>query len=163
MQNSDNEFFEAYKKLEKLCSEIYNCANGVSKYIEEMKKAEISGKYKISDWETFYKNLKHSRYIRNKIAHESGDILYSTKADVEDVCNIYNSILNQKDPLAVLAKINNSKSKNITKTDNYNYNNKDEDNYEKNNFKLAVGIFVFGIFIVLLLLVLVFNNLGYLK
>ncbi len=163
MRNSDNEFFEAYKKLEKLCSEIYNCKNGVSKYIEEMEKAEISGKYKISGWETFYKNLKHSRYIRNKIAHESGNILYSTKADVEYVCDIYDSILNQKDPLAVLEKINKSKSKNITKTDIYNYNNKDEDNYGKNNFKLTMGIFVFGIFLALLILVLVFNNLGYLK
>ena len=36
MQAIDNEFFEAYKRLDRLCSDIYGCRNGVSQYIEDM-------------------------------------------------------------------------------------------------------------------------------
>ena len=36
MEPLDNEFFEKYKSLERLCSDMYSCKNGVSLYIEDM-------------------------------------------------------------------------------------------------------------------------------
>ena len=44
MQAIDNEFFEAYKRLDRLCSDIYGCRNGVSQYIEDMERASDQGR-----------------------------------------------------------------------------------------------------------------------
>ena len=43
MQAIDNEFFEAYKRLDRLCSDIYGCRNGVSQYIEDMERVSYQG------------------------------------------------------------------------------------------------------------------------
>ena len=43
VQALDNEFFEAYKRLDRLCSDIYGCRNGVSQYIEDMERASYQG------------------------------------------------------------------------------------------------------------------------
>ena len=36
MEQIDNKFFEEYKRLDKLCGEIFSCRNGVSEYITQM-------------------------------------------------------------------------------------------------------------------------------
>lgn len=36
MQPADNEFFEEYKHLDKLCGDMYSCRNGISEYIDQM-------------------------------------------------------------------------------------------------------------------------------
>lgn len=47
MQAIDNEFFEAYKRLDRLCSDIYGCRNGVSQYIEDMERVSYQGRLAI--------------------------------------------------------------------------------------------------------------------
>ena len=43
MQAIDNEFFDEYKKLDKICGEIFNCTNGVSEYIKFLPGMKIIG------------------------------------------------------------------------------------------------------------------------
>ncbi len=50
MQAIDNEFFEAYKRLDRLCSDIYGCRNGVSQYIEDMERVSYQGRLAIPSW-----------------------------------------------------------------------------------------------------------------
>lgn len=65
------EFMDAYKELEKLCSEIYQENHGVSSYIDDMKEKSDGDNF-ILGWRNDLKQLKHYRWVRNKIVHEPG-------------------------------------------------------------------------------------------
>lgn len=43
MTETDNLFFEEYKKLDKLCSDIYNDKYGISTYIKDMEENDYIG------------------------------------------------------------------------------------------------------------------------
>lgn len=64
-------FTDSYKRLEKLCSEIYGDNHGLSIYIDEMI-SKPNGAYYVSGWNEDLKQLKHYRWVRNKISHEPG-------------------------------------------------------------------------------------------
>lgn len=65
MNQRDNTFFEAYKRLDRLCRDILNCQNGVSEYIQQMDKTP-QAQYTVTNWEKDYKMLKHIRWVRNQ-------------------------------------------------------------------------------------------------
>ena len=104
VQALDNEFFEAYKRLDRLCSDIYGCRNGVSQYIEDMDGAFYQGRLAVPMWEQAYKTLKHLRWVRNQIAHDSGQILICDESDIQDVNDFYDDIMSGCDPLAKLRR-----------------------------------------------------------
>lgn len=104
MQALDNEFFEAYKRLDRLCSDIYGCRNGVSQYIEDMDGASYQGRLAVPLWERAHKTLKHLRWVRNQIAHDSGRILICDESDIQDVNDFYDDIMSGCDPLAQLRR-----------------------------------------------------------
>lgn len=104
MQALDNEFFEAYKRLDRLCSDIYGCRNGVSRYIEDMEGASYQGRLVVPSWEQVYKTLKHLRWVRNQIAHDSGQILICNESDIRDVNDFYDDIMTGCDPLTQLRR-----------------------------------------------------------
>lgn len=94
------EFWNSYKRLDNLCRDING--KGVTGYIEDMEK-NLDGAYCVSGWNRDYKTLKHYRYIRNQIAHES-------YASEENMCSpedalwlkdFYQRIMTQSDPLAL--------------------------------------------------------------
>jgi len=101
MQELDNKFFEEYKRLDKLCSEILSCQNGVSEYILQMERTS-SGQYKISSWNDDYKKLKHLRWVRNQIAHNTSGYMISEETDLLEVIDFYDRIMSQNDPFAQL-------------------------------------------------------------
>ncbi len=103
MQKTDNDFFEEFKRLERLCSDMYSQKHGVSLYIDEMNEKRALGESMFSDWRKNYNLLKHLRYLRNQIAHGEGDNVCSN-ADVEEIKWFYNMIISGNDPLALLAK-----------------------------------------------------------
>lgn len=113
MQAIDNEFFDEYKKLDKICGEIFNCTNGVSEYISQM---DMTGgrKYKISTWNEDYRELIHLRSVRNDLAHNTYDYAISNQNDLEMVKKFYERIINQEDPFAQLRKLDENERK-ITK------------------------------------------------
>ena len=57
MNSQDNNFFESYKRLDRLCGDILNCKNGISEYIQQMEQTGQSG-FKVANWTEDYKMLK---------------------------------------------------------------------------------------------------------
>lgn len=103
MTNLDNRFFNEYKHLDKLLRDCYATENGVSSYIEMMESKDVEGRMKVSGWQHDFKELKHLRYVRNKLAHETTDGLADEK-DIDSVVSFQVRITSADDPLARLEK-----------------------------------------------------------
>lgn len=104
-------FIQAYKRLEKLCGEIYG-EGRISAYIETMENTP-QGAYTVNGWQEDLKQLKHYRWVRNQIAHspdctEENMCVFS---DTEWVIDFYNRIMDQTDPLALYNKPKDKPSK----------------------------------------------------
>ncbi len=98
-------FIDSYKRLEKLCNEIYGNNHGLSSYIDEMIN-NPSGSYYVLGWNENLKQLKHYRWIRNQIVHEP-NCTEENMCELEDALwldNFHSHIMNQTDPLAVRRK-----------------------------------------------------------
>ena len=104
MDKLDYEFFEEYKRLDRLCADMYNTRQGISTYIEKMEENFEQGQQRIEGWKQDYILLKHLRWIRNKIAHEYENDSYAEENDLEDIVGIYQRFLNMQDPLTLLRK-----------------------------------------------------------
>jgi hypothetical protein len=104
LQMSDVEFFEEYKRLDRLCADMFSCQNGVSAYIEQMESEAFQGRRHVPAWDADYKMLKHVRWVRNQIAHDSGGYLMSGPKDLQDVLEYRQRILLGTDALALLKK-----------------------------------------------------------
>jgi hypothetical protein len=111
MKNINYTFFEEFKRLDKLCGDLYQQPRGVTLYIDEMQSTYEKGCQKIPGWYSDLKQLKHLRHIRNYLAHEedafSEDLC--EQEDIDWVRSFYRRILNQTDPLALLYKQQQSK------------------------------------------------------
>ena len=104
MQKLDIEFFEAYKHLDRLCSDMYRCRNGVTQYIEDMETQAYYGQFAVPNWDAAYKTLKHLRWVRNQIAHGEGQHQICEERDLRDVTGFYDDIISGRDPLTKLRK-----------------------------------------------------------
>lgn len=98
-------FIDSYKRLEKLCSEMYGDNHGVSTYIDEML-GKPNGSYYVSGWNEDLKQLKHYRWVRNQIVHEPGctEENMCEPGDVQWLDDYYSRIMSTDDPLAVYRK-----------------------------------------------------------
>ena len=102
MHPLDNEFFDEYKRLDRLCSDMYSSRGGVGLYIEDMERNAFNGRRFVPNWEAAYMKLKHLRWIRNRIAHDPDELNICTEQDISDIGLFYDSILSRQDPLALL-------------------------------------------------------------
>ena len=104
-------FIDSYKRLEKLCSEIYSDNHGVSSYIDEMVNTSIGARY-VSGWDEDLKQLKHYRWVRNQIVHEPGctEENMCEPGDAEWLDNFRSRIMSGSDPLTLYRKTKSSKS-----------------------------------------------------
>lgn len=103
------EFFEEYKRLDKLCAELFGKnSGGITSYINEMEAKSIPGiqTRKIAGWDGTLAKLKKLRHIRNNMAHDEGSFgdAYCTDEDVEWLRNFYDKIMKVSDPLAQYQK-----------------------------------------------------------
>ena len=98
-------FINSYKRLEKLCNEIYDSNHGISAYIDDMLRLTSASRY-VSSWDNDLKQLKHYRWIRNQIAHEPNctEEKMCEYGDVQWIDDFYDRIMNQSDPLAMYRK-----------------------------------------------------------
>ena len=103
MNEIDNAFFEEYKRLDKLCMDLLSSKSGVSEYISQMETTS-SGQYYIPSWDRDYKMLKHLRWVRNQIAHDTMGGTLSEESDLKMVIDFYNRILSGEDPFTQLRK-----------------------------------------------------------
>lgn len=104
MHSFDNDFFEAYKRLDSVCSDLYSTRNGISEYIADMETKASQGHLLIPSWDSDYKSLKHIRWVRNRIAHDADDSQISETSDLSFAQDFYHRILSEKDPLTLLRK-----------------------------------------------------------
>ena len=58
----------------------------------------------ISSWDSDYKMLKHLRWVRNRIAHDTDDYQISSISDIQAIREFYNRILSGRDSIALLEK-----------------------------------------------------------
>lgn len=102
MRELNIEFQEQYKQLDKLCRDMYRSDEGVSAYIRDMESTPYNKRYAVRDWDACYKQLKHMRWMRNRLAHDiSIDTDFCKRSDIEWIRHFRNSILQGNDPLAV--------------------------------------------------------------
>lgn len=101
-------FIDSYKRLEKLCSEIYDDNHGVSSYIDEMINTPIGSRY-VRGWDDDLKQLKHYRWVRNQIVHEPGctEENMCEFGDAEWLEQFRSCIMSATDPLAIYRKARN--------------------------------------------------------
>ena len=108
-------FIDLYKRIEKICNEIYDDKSGISRYIEEMEQ-KTSGSLHVSGWNATLKRLKHCRWIRNKIVHDPGctEENMCKADDVEWLQGFYSQIMSYNDPLALYRKVTPTQHKHTT-------------------------------------------------
>ena len=100
MNSLEAEFLDAFKEIESLCNDAFSCQSGVTEYIEEMKKADAVTRMAVPSWESDLRMLKHLRYVRNKIAHDS-DASGCTAADLRNAKDFFARLVNGEDPIAL--------------------------------------------------------------
>ena len=102
-------FIDSYKRLEKLCSEIYG--NGVKSYIEEMSNNPMGSRC-VTGWDEDLKKLKHYKWVRNQISHDP-DCTEDNMCEFDDAewLDYFRSrIMSGSDPLTLYRKARNSQS-----------------------------------------------------
>ncbi len=104
-------FMDSYKRLEKLCGDVLNDERKISAYIDKMINTP-NGRNLVDGWDDDLKQLKHYRWIRNKIAHEPNctESNMCTRSDTKWINNFYSRVLKQKDPISLYSKANKSRS-----------------------------------------------------
>lgn len=95
-------FIDEYKWLEKLCGEMLGDTRGVTAYIEEMESTPHGVRY-VRGWEDDLRQLKHYRWVRNKIVHDPGcsEENMCSYEDVQWIAEFHTRIMEQNDPLAL--------------------------------------------------------------
>lgn len=95
-------FMASYKRVEKLCNEMFEENNGVTQYINEMENTPRGNIY-VETWNDDLKKLKHYRWIRNKISHEP-DCTEQNMCEPKDELwleDFYDRIMERNDPLTL--------------------------------------------------------------
>ena len=101
----EERLFDEYKQVDKICRDMFLSQSGVTQYITEMERIASYGRSVIPSWNDDYYTLKRVRWLRNKIAHESG----ATECNENDAAwleNFHRRLLARQDPLALLCQFN---------------------------------------------------------
>ena len=153
-------FIDSYKRLEKLCSEVYGDNHGVSAYIDEMVK-KSDGAYCVSGWNEDLKQLKHYRWVRNQIVHDPNcsEENMCTPEDSQWINDFHSRIMSANDPLAQYRKIKKcSEIQRIKQTDTGEQSVYIDTQLEKISHKPAgCFAFTFGIILIAVIAILIIN------
>ena len=103
-ENTSVIFFDEYKKLDKLCSEMYGKnSGGVTCYLNDMMAVPVMQRNRIPEWNQTYDRLRELRHIRNQMAHGEGSFedYPCSEEDVLWLFEFRSKIMHISDPLAV--------------------------------------------------------------
>jgi len=101
MQELEVAFFDEYKRVDAICSDMYSCREGVTEYISQMEQTSLSKSRGIASWNDTLRTLKLLRRLRNRIAHQTADS-DCTQRDLDELVAFHNALLRQNDPLSFL-------------------------------------------------------------
>lgn len=95
-------FIDSYKRLEKLCGDVLDDDRRVSAYIDEMLQIQNGARY-VWGWDSDLRQLKHLRWVRNRIVHDPGctEANMCEPGDTQWLDSFYNRMVAQTDPLAL--------------------------------------------------------------
>ena len=136
MKKLEIEFFDEFRKVETILNERFNCKSGVSEYINRMSEKQSIGEKKVPTWKDDFKTLKHLRWVRNQIAHNSEAEDICKKEDLKVLKEFHKALDLGKDPLSLIAR----KKKAV----------------KQGNKKLLYALIAWGIIIAIIRLVLMF-------
>ena len=103
-ENTNIIFFDEYKKLDKLCSEMYGKnSGGVTCYLNDMMAVPVMQRNRFPEWNQTYDRLRELRHIRNQMAHGEGSFedYPCSEEDVLWLFEFRSKIMHISDPLAV--------------------------------------------------------------
>ena len=103
-ENTNVIFFDEYKKLDKLCSEMYGKnSGGVTCYLNDMMAVPVMQRNRIPEWNQTYDRLRELRHIRNQMAHgeSSFEDYPCSEEDVLWLFEFRSKIMHISDQLAV--------------------------------------------------------------
>lgn len=106
MNRINVEFFETYKKLDRLCAQMYGLSGGgVTAYIDDMK-ANWTAVYGTANWSETFNTLRRLRHMRNEMAHDEGafDVLDCTREDIDWLNSFYHALMHGDDPISCSRK-----------------------------------------------------------
>ena len=111
-------FIDSYKRLEKLCNDIYGDIHGVKAYIEDMRNTSM-GKWYVRGWDDDLSRLKHYKWIRNQIWHELDctEDNMCKPGDAQWLDDFRCRILSGTDPLSLYRKARNPQTERKTQTE----------------------------------------------
>ena len=104
MTKLETDFLDEYKRTDNMIKGAYSCQNGVSEYISMMEKSPGNRAALISSWNADYKMLKHLRWLRNRIAHDTGSTELKA-SDLDDLKGFRKRFLKGQDPLALSGEL----------------------------------------------------------
>ena len=145
-------FFDEYKYVDNICSDMYGSQPGVTAYINEMERLNHKGVYKVQNWNAKLQTLKRLRRLRNDIAH-SQSATDLNEHDLEELERFHNQLLNQEDPLAKLRQTQKAKPTPKPKT---NYSIPMIDYPEDDSFSIGMILFIIVAGIVIGLIISMF-------
>lgn len=150
MNTINFDFFEEFKKLDKLCGNLYKEQHGITHYIDDMKAVPGLNYLDIPNWKMDLEQLIRLRHIRNHLAHTEGAFSENicTQKDIDWIQAFYQRILEQSDPIALLYQKSKLKNQTVKQTNNQVIN-KNSTSYE------GVYLFLILVFIVFIVLIIV--------
>ena len=77
---------------------------GVTAYIGQLDETPMTVRYWITEWNDEYRQLKHIRWLRNQIAHSTGNV-ECTQSDLDWLKGFHNRLLTQQDLLAKARRV----------------------------------------------------------
>lgn len=104
MNRVNVEFFETYKKIDRLCAQMYGLSGGgVTAYIDDMK-AHAYGTRRPDNWNVTFNTLRRLRHMRNEMAHDEGgfDTAMCTYEDIYWLNSFYDALMHGRDPLSCI-------------------------------------------------------------
>ena len=157
-------FIDSYKKLEKLCNEMYGDKHGVSLYIDEMINTPVGSRYVKSRNEDL-KQLKHYRWARNQIVHEPGctETNMCNRDDIQWINNFYTRMMSTSDPLSLYRKTIRSNRKTHSSSGGKSASRQCDDSQQKGKHSRfsqeshRCGVFVWGTIIAVIVIFLFFK------
>ena len=110
MLEIEERLFDEYKRVDRICCDMFSEQQGISRYIAEMEKNSFYGPSAVPSWNRDYRCLKRMRWLRNQIAHETS----AADCGVEDATwleEFHIRLLDRRDPLAQLRQADREQSR----------------------------------------------------
>ena len=109
MRDLNIDFMDLYKRVDRFIKDAYHSSEGVSEYIRIMESKDSKGCRYVSGWNSDYDSLKHSRWIRNQLAHEVDyDADICSDEEYEWLEEFHSRLFSSDDPLGKLRKAENA-------------------------------------------------------